>query len=1087
MLYINLIVLISIILFALAFVLIRNSYVNKTGKVTKLTGQMILFLIFAFAIVIRVICAFFFQSHGDLGCFEYWGKVLSENKFRDFYAVSKNGDYPPGYLYVLWALTCIKNLFKVKYGSKIAYLLIKFIPILFDLFTACFLYKLATKKFNNVVSYSILFIYLFNPSVIINSSVWGQVDSVFTFGILLMCYYATTSKSYLCYVAYTVAILIKPQAIMFTPIIMAVFAQEVFIGEDKKKFLTFRKNVFLKHFSWLIFSICGFIVTCIPFNIFKVLKQYMNTMGSYKYASVNAYNMWSMFGLNWKNQNETVFGISYKQWGTVFIVAICLVTLFIWLTKLNDKNRYVVMAIFICTAMFTFAVRMHERYVYPAVILLLLLFILNKHINVLLLFFAYSIAHFYNVAHVLYIYDPKNYNARSAALILLGLLHVILFVITYMYIHKNYLSIICTKEVETEVGTIDKKYICDKDADNISLWQRIKKQFVREEIQKSKVYTKFTKKDWIILAVITVVYSCFALYDLGDMKAPQSFMKLDNNGDSIVIELEETTLLEDIVYYNGYYEKSYYNVYVASEENGKWTYVRERTSEERPEDDDEITEQFCMNEVFAWNKWWIHDNAKFIKIELDTIKERGAIGEIVLTGKDGKIITPKKVSRDKYKKLFDEQDVYPKDGELSFRNSTYFDEIYHARTAYEFIHGLRTYEWTHPPLGKIFISLGVRMFGMCPFGWRIIGTIFGIMMVPLIYLFGKRLFNKTYMATLTCILLTFDFMHFAQTRIATIDVYVTFFVILMYYFMYRYFEMSFYDTKLSKTFIPLGLCGLSMGLGIASKWTGCYAAVGLAIIFFYTVFKRANEYRYAKKHIDGETNGIKHEYIVKVFKGNLIKTILFCIVVFLIIPFIIYTASYIPFVGDENLPQTALGKMLYNQRDMYNYHTAVTFQHSFSSRWYEWPLMIRPIFYFAGNPGERITEGISSFGNPFVWWFGIAAFIYICYRLFTKKDRIAFFLFIGYLAELLPWVLVERLTFIYHYFPSVPFVVLMNAYMLYCLTKDNEKRKKYLLIYGALVIVAFVMFYPVLSGQPVSGTYVDVCLRWLNSWVLVSN
>ena len=87
----------------------------------------------------------------------------------------------------------------------------------------------------------------------------------------------------------------------------------------------------------------------------------------------------------------------------------------------------------------------------------------------------------------------------------------------------------------------------------------------------------------------------------------------------------------------------------------------------------------------------------------------------------------------------------------------------------------------------------------------------------------------------------------------------------------------------------------------------------------------------------------------------------------------------------------------------------------------------------------------------------------------------------------MPWILVERLTFIYHYFPSVPFVVLMNAYMLYCLTKDNEKRKKYLLIYGALVIVAFVMFYPVLSGQPVSGTYVDVCLRWLNSWVLVSN
>ena len=1091
MLYMNLIVLLSIILFAIAFVFIRNCYINNKGQVSKLTGQMIVFLMIAFAVVIRIICAFYFQSHNDLACFEYWGDILSKNKFRDFYEASGNGDYPPGYLYVLWFLTKIKNLFKVKYGSKMAFFIIKSVPIIFDLVTGVFLYKIASKKFNNVVSYCILFIYLFNPCVILNSSVWGQVDSVFIFGILLMCYYATTNKSYLCYIMYTIAILIKPQAIMFTPVIMAVFAQEVFINTKGKKLLTFRKDVFISHIAWIFSSLCLFFVTCLPFGLIRVLKQYTDTMGSYQYASVNAYNLWAMLGLNWASQDGTVFGIQYQQWGTVFIVAICLIALFIWLTKLKDKNRYVVIAIFISAAMFTFAVRMHERYVYPAVILLLLLFILNKHLNVLLLYFTYSIAHFYNVAHVLYFYNPKKFDARCAAFILIGLLHVILFVILYIYIHKNYLSLNAEKLTKKMVKRleIDKRYENKPEADNMSLWERIKNQFNRKEIQKSKKYVKFNRKDWIILVVITVVYAFLALYDLGDMQAPESFKKLNKNGQTIEIELEKATFLKEIAHYNGYFEKRHFKVYIAEKEYGDWTYISPDAVYQTEVDEEPKTEQLSMNEVFHWDKWEFNQKAKYIKIELDENKGNAVIGELVLIGKDGKIITPKNASAKKYKGLFDEQDMYPKNGDFSFRNSTYFDEIYHARTAYEFIHGLTTYEWTHPPLGKIFISLGVRMFGICPFGWRIIGTIFGILMVPLIYIFAKRIFNKTYMATLACIMFTFDFMHFAQTRIATIDVYVTFFVILMYYFMYKYYEMSFYDTKLSKTFVPLALCGISMGLGIASKWTGCYAAAGLAVIFFYTVFKRAKEYNYAKKNIDGETNGIKHEHIVKVFKGNLIKTIAFCVLVFLIIPFIIYTMSYIPFVGDEALPQTALGKMLYNQKDMFNYHVNIEFTHSFSSKWYEWPLMIRPIFYFSKSVGEfgsNLAQGISSFGNPFVWWLGIAAFIYICYRLFTKKDRMAWFLFIGYLAQLLPWILVERLTFIYHYFPSVPFVVLMNAYMLYNLEKGSKNGKKYLFIYGAFVVAAFIMFYPILAGQTVSISFVKNCLRWMKTWVLIS-
>ncbi|MDT2263872.1 hypothetical protein P7H12_10120 [Paenibacillus larvae] len=88
-------------------------------------------------------------------------------------------------------------------------------------------------------------------------------------------------------------------------------------------------------------------------------------------------------------------------------------------------------------------------------------------------------------------------------------------------------------------------------------------------------------------------------------------------------------------------------------------------------------------------------------------------------------------------RLFDEQKDAPY--EPTYLNGTYFDEIYHARTAYEHLHQIEPYESTHPPLGKIFISAGIWLFGMNPLGWRIVGTLFGVGMIPLMYAFGKRL------------------------------------------------------------------------------------------------------------------------------------------------------------------------------------------------------------------------------------------------------------------------------------------------------------------------------------------------------------
>ena len=153
--------------------------------------------------------------------------------------------------------------------------------------------------------------------------------------------------------------------------------------------------------------------------------------------------------------------------------------------------------------------------------------------------------------------------------------------------------------------------------------------------------------------------------------------------------------------------------------------------------------------------------------------------------------------------------------------------------------------------------------------------------------------------------------------------------------------------------------------------------------------------------------------------------------------------------------------------------------------------MKRPILYYTGTIHNNIKEGISSFGNPLVWWTGIAAFIYMVYRLIVKKDKTALFLIVAYLAQLLPWVFVTRTTYIYHYFPSVPFVVLMIGYTIYNLYNNVNTSNKRVLCkatsyaYVALAILLFLMFYPVLSGYPCNEEYVNTFLKWFNSWVLI--
>lgn len=1025
-------------------------FIYKMDKKPSYDAKKVFLFLLAGGFLLR--CIFAGSSEGfpsDTACFVSWANLAFEGGIKNFYASGVFADYPPGFVYILYIIGAIFSIFKVPLMSAPCLLLLKLPAILCDMATVLLFSKIASSKLPSQQIVMLAGLYLFNPAIILNSSIWGQVDSVFTLTLLLMCWFLTENRMVPAYVVFGIGVLLKPQTLIFTPVLIYGIIDQVILYD-----FSWRK-FFHNLFSGLT-VICCMVLACMPFGLDLVFMQYTATLGSYPYVAVNAFNLWGLFGLNWISQETRLLFFSYQTWGVIIIVLIVLLSALLFFRAQNKKSRYFTTASFLIISMFLFSVRMHERYLYPAVALILFAYAIRPLKEFLEGFFGFTIIHFYNTAYILYFYDPANYDRRAPLILTISACMVICGFSYYLTLIRYDIRQIAERETTfTFLLPFQIK------------WRRKKSapMHFSYEPAASEEKLPFLRQDAIILFAIMAIYCLVAFWDLGSLKAPQSEAMLQQ-GDTVELYTGEEQTAAYLYWYLGYYENRLFTLEYKVNEEDAWQAV-------------EGTGQFSMSSVFAWSRMALPQNCHYLRLTCDS--DKASVMELALADADQVSFMP--VNAPDYQELFDEHDTFPTEG-ISFRNGTYFDEIYHARTAYEFVHGLNTYETTHPPLGKLIMSIGIVIFGMVPFGWRFMGTLLGVLMLPVIYLLARDISKDRLLAGFSCVLFAFDFMHFAQTRLATIDVFVTFFILLMYYFMYRYSRMSFYDVPLRKTFIPLGACGIAMGLGIACKWTGIYAGAGLAVIFFLTMYRRYREYRVALKKPIGGPKGLMYSKIVGTFQGNTIKTLIFCIVFFVLIPGGIYLLSYIPFVGGE----TGLwAKMIANQKYMYNYHANLQSTHAYSSHWYEWPTITRPIFYYSGIISDTTREGISAFGNPLVWWIGIPAFVYMVYLVFKKKDRIALFICIAYLAQYLPWMFVDRCTFIYHYFPSVPFVVLMIMYA--ALTfKDLMTDKKFyaaLGLYALAAIAMFAMFYPVLSGHTVSISYVDTFLRWMKSWVLV--
>ena len=549
--------------------------------------------------------------------------------------------------------------------------------------------------------------------------------------------------------------------------------------------------------------------------------------------------------------------------------------------------------------------------------------------------------------------------------------------------------------------------------------------------------------------LLTLVYTLVTFLNLGTLRFPQTVWS-SRQGGELVIDLGES-------------------VYVQS----AWFNGNIGTGTLRLTGDDGTLYEYnqVYSEMFSWESKPLGFTTRYIT--LTPVEGDVRLNEVAFFDEQG-VLLAASVAGWAECPLLDEQDTVPEAS--SYLNGMYFDEIYHARTAYEFLHGMPVYEWTHPPLGKLLIALGVTVFGMTPFGWRAMPALFGAAMLPVLFFLARRLFRREDYAFLAAALFAVDTMHFTQTRIATVDVFVVFFILLMYLFMLGWLRTDFLRAPLKKALVPLGACGVSFGLGVAAKWTGLYAGAGLAVLFFTALIRQ------------GLRAG-RDPALRSLFWKRAGVTVLFCCGFFLLIPALIYFLSYFPFyrvaaaeVGGNYGLGDALQTLLQQQESMYYYHSTLTATHLCQSAWYQWPFTAKAVwFYSSSSPETGMVSLISSFGSPAVWWLATVGTLCLAVECafgrmrgsVTWKDGSVFLVLVGVLANFLPWTLVTRCTFQYHFFPTVPFLLLAALMLLQHLEERGEVPAWSKWAWLGIAAVFFLLLYPAASGLPMARTYAE--------------
>ena len=370
---------------------------------------------------------------------------------------------------------------------------------------------------------------------------------------------------------------------------------------------------------------------------------------------------------------------------------------------------------------------------------------------------------------------------------------------------------------------------------------------------------------------------------------------------------------------------------------------------------------------------------------------------------------------------------------LGFPPEEVFDEVYHAKTAQQYLDGAEPTEWVHPPTAKLLIAAGVWTFGYDAWSWRIVVALCGIALAPVFFLFARQVLDRERAALLASVLLLTDGVYLVQSRIAMTNIFAVLFQILAALLVVR-------ATREER--LPVGgmlAVGLALGLAVSTRWTSLWAAAFLGVVLLARRGRR-------------------------LFRP---RELALTAAAFAVLPAALYAASYLPLVylRPGLTPWHSWAELWDLQVEVWNYHANLDADHPYFSAWWTWPWLYRPTWYHFQQT-EGTIHGIVAMGNPALWWVSVPVSLWALVTGVRARDFRRTFSGAGFFALYVPWGLSPRTLNYNHYlFEAIPYACLSLGLLL---DRHWDARGKWAARgYVALAIALFLFFYPFLAGLPV--------------------
>ena len=340
-----------------------------------------------------------------------------------------------------------------------------------------------------------------------------------------------------------------------------------------------------------------------------------------------------------------------------------------------------------------------------------------------------------------------------------------------------------------------------------------------------------------------------------------------------------------------------------------------------------------------------------------------------------------------------------------------FDEIYFpVDAAKDLRQPAESYFDPEPPLAKLLMAPPIALFGFNSWSWRLSTTLFGSLLVGLMYLVALRLRRDRFFAIATSLFICVDGLAFVESRTGVIDIIAIFFVALFYYVFLLHWQARTRAQWRTTLYVMAGVAGLAFGAKLTAL-APLVVAAGLIIARGVSPYL-AGVIPWLRRLAGpgrAETimwrNAAGGRAVLHYVAAGCVALAIFCAcfsryetiqhqdVYF-------FTGCDPAVAGLPGTPKTldvpvmhvagvtvpnpvqAIDNIIQINAASLRYHAEECHSHPYSSLWLTWPIMEHPVlFYSTSAPNNGPVAQVTDMGNPAIWWLGILALLFCVWRM----------------------------------------------------------------------------------------------------------